>query len=230
MELEASLYLSDKADHSTFARNFEKIPQEYIEKLISQLVNKKYLYWIADSTCISTKIRVERTRQGIRQKEKLRDKYHLVIGYDPLGAKATDEHISDSEGAIQIIKGKKSKAYFFGDSAYNTYDLQEVLKEVGLFPMIKPDKKGIRKKMSQKAKAMKLFSENFYKNIRGIVETVFGGATNAGLILTYAKKEHTRRLDTLILALRHNLMATMRLLCYLFMRQTLKNKNLYKPP
>lgn len=34
MELEADLYLPDKADHSTFARNYEKIPEEYMEKLI----------------------------------------------------------------------------------------------------------------------------------------------------------------------------------------------------
>ena len=64
--------------------------------------------------------------------------------------------------------------------------------------------------MSIKASNVKLFSGNIYKEFRGIVETIFGGATNAGLILTYAKKEHTRRLDTLMLALRHNLMASMR--------------------
>ena len=217
MELEADLYLSDKADHSTFARNYEKIPEDYIEKLIENLVEKEYIYWIADSTCMSTRIKVERTVQGIRNKVLLRDKYHVVIGYDPtsnstmiLGVKATDEHVSDSKGAIEILEGKQSNAYFLGDSAYNTYDLHEVVKEVGLFPLMKPDKKGIRKKMSVKARQVKLFSKNLYKEIRGIVETIFGGATNAGLILTYAKKTHTRRLDTLMLALRHNLMASMR--------------------
>ena len=61
-----------------------------------------------------------------------------------------------------------------------------------------------------------------YKNLRGVVETVFGGATNAGLILTYAKKEHTRRLDTLVLALRHNLLAAMRQIYSVIVRQTRK--------
>jgi len=217
MELEATLYLPEKADHSTFARNYAKIPEEYLEKLIESFVDKEFVYWIADSTCISTKIRVERTVQGLRNKVKLRDKYHIVIGYDPpnhttmiLGAKASDEHTSDSQGAIQIIQDKPSTAYFLGDSAYNTYDLHTTVKELGMFAQMKPDAKGIRKKMSPKAKQTKLFSKKLYRELRGIVETVFGGATNAGLILTYAKKEHTRRLDTLILAVRHNLMASMR--------------------
>jgi len=227
MELEADLYLPDKADHSTFARNYAKIPESYIEQLITNLVDKEFSYWIADSTCISTKIRVERIVQGTRNKVKLRDKFHIVIGYDPptqttfiLGAKATDEHVSDSQGAIQIIKGKQSNAYFLGDSAYNTYELHETVKEAGMFAQMKPDNKDIRKPMSVKAKQTKLFSKNLYKEIRGIVETIFGGATNAGLMLTYAKNEHTRRLDTLMLAVRHNLLASIRLCLGVFVRQT----------
>ena len=231
MELEAELYLPDKADHSTFQRNYEKISEAYIEQLIVALVDKEFSYWIADSTCISTKIRVERTVQGTRNKAKLRDKFHIVIGYDPpshatfiLGAKASDEHLSDSKGAIAIVKGKHSTAYFFGDSSYNTYELHEAVKEAGMFTQMKPDAKGIRKTMSVKAKQTKLFSKSLYKGIRGIVETVFGGATNAGLMLTYAKKEHTRRLDTLILAVRHNLMASMRSRLMVFVRQTLRKR------
>lgn len=217
MELEADMYLSDKADHSTFARNYEKIPESYIEELIVGLVEKEFIYWISDSTCMSTKVKVERTVQGLRNKVLLRDKYHVLIGYDPptnqtmiLGVKATGEHVSDSKATIEMLKEKSAHAYFLGDSAYNTYELHEVVEGVGLFPLIKPDKRGVRKPMSIKASNLKLFSKNIYKEIRGVVETVFGGATNAGLILTYAKKVHTRRLDTLILALRHNLMASMR--------------------
>jgi len=228
MELEATLYLPEKADHSTFQRQYVKIPETYFEQLITNLVDKKFSYWIADSTCISTKIRVERTLKGMRNKILLRDKYHVIIGYDPpnqttciLGAKATDEHVSDSKGAIHILKGKKSTAYFLGDSAYNTYELHEVIKNAGLKPLIKPDNKGIRKKFSTKAQHKKLFSKKIYKEIRGIVETTFGGATNAGLILSYAKKKHTRKLDTLILAIRHNLLTNMRSYTKVFMRQTL---------
>ena len=218
MELEADLYLPDKADHSTFARNYGKIEEEYVERLITALVEKDFIYWIADSTCISTKIRVERTRQGVRNKIKLRDKFHILLGYDPPGhttfilkAKATNEHVSDSKAAIEMLNGKKSNAYFMGDAAYNTYELHEKIAEIGLKPCIKPDEKFIRKPLSVKARQVKLFSKKRYRKIRGIVETTFGGSTNAGLILSYAKKEHNRRLDTLMLALRHNLMASMRL-------------------
>lgn len=185
MELEATLYLPDKADHSTFARNYEKIPEEYLERLIESLVDREFTLWIAESTAMSSKIRVERTREGIRKKELLNDKYHLILGYDPptkttmiIGAKATDNHVSDSKGAIKILKNKKSNAYFLGDSAYNTYELHEVIQEGGLYPLIKPDKKGIRKKLSVKAKNVKLFSKKIYREIRGIVETTFGGSTN----------------------------------------------------
>jgi hypothetical protein len=235
MELEAELYLGDKADHSTFARNFAKIPETYIEQLIENLVNRKFIFWIADSTAISSKISVERTRQGIRKKELLTDKYHIVCGYDPtnstimiLGAKATDNHTSDSKGAAMILKHRKSHAYFLGDSAYNTYELYETLNKIGLHPLIKPDKKDIKKKFTLKAKNTKLFCKKVYREIRGVVETVFGGATNAGLILSYAKNDHTRRLDTLMLPLRHNLMASMRLIINFILRQTRLKHKLYK--
>jgi hypothetical protein len=92
----------------------------------------------------------------------------------------------------------------------------EKVQEVGLFPLMKPDNKGIRKKLSVKARQVKLFIKPIYKEIRGIVETVFGGATNAGLMITHARLEHTRRLDTLMLALRHNLRASLRLLKLIF--------------
>ena len=237
MELEAELYLPDKADHSTFARNYAKIPEEYIEWIIMALVDKEFNYWIADSTAISTKMAEVRTRQGLRNKQLLTDKYHLLIGYDPpasmtyiLGAKATDNHVSDSQGVIMLLKDKTSNAYFFGDSAYNTYELHDTIKKVGLFPMIKPDIRRIRKSFSSKAANIKLFSGNFYKNVRGIVETVFGGATNAGLMLTYAKKVHTRRLDTLMLALRHNLMTSMRLFMFLCDKLPISAKFKYTNP
>jgi len=219
MELESTLYLADKADHSTFHRNYEKIREDYIKDLITGLVNKEFSYWIADSTAMSSKVRVERISAGTRRKECLTDKYHVLIGYDPpnsitqiIDVHASDNHVSDSQAAIRMLREKQGTAYFLGDSAYNTYELHEKIREAGLFPLIKPDKKGIRKKTSAKAHGVRLFSNNLYKNIRGIVETIFGESTNAGLILSYAQKEHTRRLDTLMLALRHNLMTSMRLL------------------
>ena len=230
MELESTLYLPDKADHSTFQRNYEKVEEGYFERLVANLVDRQFIYWIADSTAISTKIRVERNHQGLRCKAALTNKYHVLCGYDPpthtvmiIEAMATDNHVSDSKAAITMIKGKKSNAYLLGDSAYNTYELHDSAKNAGLFPQMKPDHKHIRKTLSAKAKNVKLFSKTLYKNIRGVVETVFGGATNAGLIITYAKKEHNRRLDTLVLAIRHNLMAAMRKIYYVFVRQTPKN-------
>jgi len=223
MELEASLYLQDKADHSTFARNYEKISEEYVEKLIENLVTKEFIYWIADSTGISTKIRVERLQQGTRNKAKIRNKLHLVLGYDPpsqttfiLGAKASDWCTSDSEGAMEIISNLNSKAHFFGDSAYDSYALHELVKEKGLIPVIKPMSSRVRKPMSARGKAKKSFDLNMYQKLRGVVETVFGGATVCGLITTFSKKSKCRRLDSLMVALRHNLLASIRLCLIVF--------------
>jgi len=45
---------------------------------------------------------------------------------------------------------------------------------------------------------------------------VLGGATNTGVITTFAKKEYYRRLDSLMVPVRHNLIIVMRLLFRLF--------------
>ena len=178
MELDAEFYLSGKADHSTFARNYAKIPKEYIKKLVKRLVeliNKDFVFWIVDSTKLSTKIKVERTRTGLRCKEKLNDSYHVLIGYDPppsttviLDVEATDNHISDSRAAALMLKNKKSNAYILGDSAYNTYELHEIIHDIDLFPLIKPDKRYIKRRMSTKARNIKLFSKAIYAGIRGV--------------------------------------------------------------
>ena len=99
-----------------------------------------------------------------------------------LCAKATDWHVSDSQAAQEMLKGKDAVAWFLGDSAYNTYDLHEMVERCGLFPQMKPDRKGIGKSRSSKARHVKMFSKRVYRELRGVVETVFGGATNAGLI------------------------------------------------
>ena len=217
MELEADLYLSGDIDHSTLARVFAKISEKYLEELIISFVNRSFSFWMFDSTCMSTKVIVERLRKGIRNKAKLTDKYHILIGYDPptkmvmiLDIKATCHHVSDSQAAQEMLKGKNCNAWVLGDSAYNTYALHRVANACGLNVHFKPDNKGVNDELSAKATNNEFFHKLLYKSLRGVVETVFGGATNAGLILTRSKKVHTRRLDTLMLGLRHNLYANLK--------------------
>ena len=47
---------------------------------------------------------------------------------------------------------------FFGDSPYKTYALDEVVGLCGLFPQMKPDRRGVGKAMSSKACHVKMFS------------------------------------------------------------------------
>jgi len=49
---------------------------------------------------------------------------------------------------------------------------------------MKPYKKEKKKKLSVKARQVKIFAKRIYKEIHGMIETVFEGATNCNLILT----------------------------------------------
>jgi hypothetical protein len=121
-------------------------------------------------------VRVPRTRQGIRKKEKLTDKLHTVLGYDPPfqliiveGMLVTDNHASDSKGAKIIIRQTRLKGYGFGDAKYGTYDLIQLSEGVELIPVFKQDKKSVRKKFSAKARHRKIWHgnpERLYKDIR----------------------------------------------------------------
>ncbi len=89
MEMESELYLKRHYDHSAFQYHYSNLGENTIYTLtellrdkIYSLINEIYLH-IFDSTALSTSVRAERTRQGIRKKEKLTDKFHTLLGYDP---------------------------------------------------------------------------------------------------------------------------------------------------
>ena len=70
--------------------------------------------------------------------------------------------------------------------------------------------------MTARGKAKESFDLNMYQKLRGVVETVFGGATICGMITSFSKKTNCRRLDSLMIALRHNLLASIRLCLRVF--------------
>lgn len=227
MEMESELYLKRHYDHSAFQYHYSMLSDNVIYSItelfrdrIYSLTNEIYLH-IFDSTALSTSVRAERTRQGIRKKEKLTDKFHTLLGYDPPfqiivveGMLMTDHHTSDGKGGEILLQQTKIKGYGFGDTKYGTYDLIETSEEKNLIPIFKQDKKRVRKTLSAKARHRKNWNGNpqrMYKDIRGTGEVLYGAATRCGLIHTNSRREDNRTKDGLLIGLRQNLLTYLRL-------------------
>jgi hypothetical protein len=227
MEQESELYIKRHYDHSTLQYHYSCLDLKVINSLtcffrdkIYTLINEVYLH-IFDSTALSTSVRVPRTRQGIRKKEKLTDKVHTILGYDPPfqliiveGMFVTDNHTSDSKGGQIMIRQTKLKGYGFGDSKYGTYNLIQISEEENLIPIFKQDKRIVRKKLSAKARHKKIWNGNprrLYEDIRGTGEVLYGAATRSGLIHTQSRRTDNRKKDGLLIGLRQNLFTYLRL-------------------
>ena len=127
---------------------------------------------------------------------------------------ASGNKLSDSRGAQIMLAGKDLKGYSFGDSAFETYDLINLTLEQELIPIYKPTKKSVSKKLSAKARLRRDWNGNhsrLYKDIRGTGEVLYGAATRCGLIHTNSIREDNRQKDALLIGLRQNLFAYLRL-------------------
>ena len=130
------------------------------------------------------------------------------------GMLASGNKLSDSRGAQIMLAGKDLKGYSFGDSAFETYDLINLTLEQELIPIYKPTKKSVSKKLSAKARLRRDWNGNhsrLYKDIRGTGEVLYGAATRCGLIHTNSIREDNRQKDALLIGLRQNLFAYLRL-------------------
>jgi hypothetical protein len=227
MELHSEIYLGRHYDHGTFSYHYKKLSYRVIEtitwvyeRLIMQFLKTEIILHIFDSTAISTSVREERTRQGTRNKEKITQKLHTLLGYDPPnqiviveGCKATTNKISDNQGALEMLRNDL-KGYSLGDSAYETYELTEETEKRGLFSIYKPQKRKIRKTLSAKKRARDRWNGNpkrLYKEIRGLGEVLYGAATRAGLIKSECRLVENQHKDGLVIALRQNMLTYLRL-------------------
>lgn len=227
MELNGDCYLPHRYDHSSYHYQYTSLGEEVLHKVsiifenkCEQLLNEIILH-ILDSTALSTSVKEERLRQGTRNKEKLTNKFHTMIGYDPPNqiiivenSRASDKHLSDGKGGEQMLQESPKKGYLFGDSAYETYDLIELAKLLGLEPIIKPTIKDVRRKLSSKAALRKIWNGNhsrMYKDVRGSGECLYGASTRAGLIHTNSILDRNRRKDSLIIDIRQNIFSFLRL-------------------
>lgn len=227
MELQSELYLNTHYDHGTFSYHYKQLNPEVVEqiiwhyeRLIIQFLEQDIAFHIFDSTAISTSVREERINKGTRRKEKLTQKFHTFLGYDPPnqivvveGCKATTNKVSDNQGAILMLREDLS-GYSLGDAAYETYELTEKTEQCGLFPIYKAQKRPVRKGLSAKKRARDNWNKNpkkIYKEIRGVGEVLYGAATRAGLIKSECRLVDNQHKDGLVIALRQNLLTFLRL-------------------
>lgn len=231
MELQSELYLGRHYDHGTFSYHYKRLSAEVImritwhyERLIMQFLTRELLFHIFDSTAISTSVREERIRQGTRNKEKITQKLHTLLGYDPPnqlviveGIQATTNKVSDNQGALKLLRDDL-KGYSLGDGAYETYELVEETEKRGLISIYKPQKRAIKKGLSVKKRVRDRWIGNvnrIYKEIRGLGEVLYGAATRAGLIKSECRLVENQHKDGLIIGLRQNLLTYLRLKAFI---------------
>jgi len=239
MELDSELFLNRHIDHSTFGRKYWRIPYEYLVNIL-KLVAKKLdsllgtcFAKICDSTGISTNIFEETMIKGRITTRNKDFKLHGLVAYYPdkkilyfKNALGSDKHISDAEGAKKMIQEINESGYYFADRAFDAEKVYKEILEVEGIPIIKP-KKYKAKMSSCKAKGREYWHERLYKEIRGMIEPVFGGLENKGLLKTNYRKEESVNKFSVVVAFGHNLRTLMRVkvnsIKFLFiLRQTRK--------
>lgn len=247
MERESKLYLGTSYDHSTLHYHYTMLDPQLIQLLTHSLrgLCESYLpdiiIHIADSTALSTTVGVERVHGGQRRKELLTQKYHTLLGYDLThqcvvveGQLATDHHVSDSQGCLQLLHNNLN-GYLFGDPAFETYELTARAEELGLTPVIKPTKKSLARTLTPKGRYRQHWEQGttlprLYKAIRGVGEVLYGGATRAGLLHSHSRRTDNQRKDELLIGLKQNILTYLRLKVLLqrIFRETDAGRYLYK--
>lgn len=224
MELDSELFVDKHIDHSTFGKNFFKIPYEYLRKLLQltgkllEKLLKRTKVHIADSTKITTDRYKEIIHQGKPRRIKEVYKLHTMIQRHPekqitviVDGIASDEHISDSEGAVRMMSVLRKRDLFTADRGYDYEKVYETCFTRNIKVNIKPQKRSCGKHSVYRKKMIDSFSEETYKQQRGVVETEFAGFENAGLVFTHYRSDDTRLKYGLILEIRHNINNLMRL-------------------
>lgn len=232
MELGSELYVNEHIDHSTFGKNFIKIPYLYFQELlkrIAQLLESllgKAVAYIPDSTGLVTDIYEDSFYAGKEIRRKKTYKAHSLVGYYPdkgityiKTGEGTDKHVSDAEGVRRMLEDYNlGWAYLPADRGYDYETTYKAAYEAGLTPIIKKQNKDSGRKSRHRKKSV--FIESLYKELRGLVETVFGGLENKGLLHTRLRRDDNIRKFGVVIQIRHNLMVLLKEIakeiCYLF--------------
>lgn len=222
MELDSELFVNEHIDHSTFGKNFFKIPLDYLRRLLQltgrvleSLLGHAKVH-IPDSTKLSTDRYKEIIYQGKRRRVKETFKLHTIIQRHPkkqiaiiMDGFASDAHISDAEGAVRMSHVLQEGDILPADRGYDYEKVYEACAERKVRTNIKPQDKESGKGFRHRKKAR--FYKRSYKKQRGIVETRFGAIENAGLTLSHYRTADTRFKYGILLEFSQNINNLLRL-------------------
>lgn len=225
MELDTELFFEQHLDHSTFQKNFKKIPYTYLRKLLryTGLILEQFLGRLNCHIVDSTKITEDRTMEiifcGKRRKIKKTYKLHALIQRHPKKKMtvikdgiATSNHVSDSGGAIQMLDVLQEDDELFGDRGFDYEQLYKECAERKIKTTIKPQDRSPGKHSVYRKKVISFFNARRYKRRRGIVETVFSEYENQGLTFTHLRDDDLKLKYGLILQIRHNIKNILRVI------------------
>lgn len=224
MEFESELYLDEHIDHATFVVNFDKIPMEHYLTLVEEAgsyLNRLLEYsnqYVADSSTVTTPLKFITVIKGKNVEEKIEYKSHIIASLHTSNNSVavrkvlpSSKDMADCEGAKRMLmKGNIRGVILHGDRGYDYERVYQACYENDIKPNIRPlEYKGPidyrAREGSNRLLGIIEYDDEARKKHRGIVEAVFGGITNAGLMVTRLKKESKILSYSAIVMLRHNI-------------------------
>ena len=239
-EGEAPLLIGLRMDHATIWWGLQRMPIAYFERaleLLYGLIAKlfKCEIFVTDSTGVETDRYQERRRALKTGPEREFVKLHVLEGYSRqaglvpiVAAKVTRGYAHDSPQFKRLLKNFRGGGEpLLGDSAYDAAKNFELARRHGFEPVIKL--RNIGPKGLLRRQAARDFDRNreLYR-MRGVGETPFGGFAVRYGSRTRCRLPKTRAIDSLLMAIAHNLRTYARaraikrmeiFICYGFIRQ-----------
>lgn len=219
MEFESKMYTGTHLDHSTLVVNFEKMPVAYFLDLIEETgayLDRLLEYsgqYVVDSSAVTTPLKFKTKNKGIIVEEKIEFRSHVIASLHPHDncvcirkALSTSKYIADCEGAKRMLSDCKIKSIILhGDRGYDYERVYEACYKNSIKPNIRPLGYKI-KEDTNRLLGITEYDDESRKKHRGLIEVIFGGLTNAGLLVTRLKKEAKILAYGAIVLLRHNIL------------------------
>ena len=219
MEFESELYTDKHIDHSTFVVNFEKIPVEYYLGLVEETgasLDRLLEYsdqYVVDSTAVTSNLRFETEQKGIVVEERIEFRSHIIASIHLQNncvcvkkVLPTTKFVADCEAAKVMLRNSGIKDVdLHGDRGYDFERVYESCYRNNIRPNIRPREYTVAEH-SCRLLGITEYDDAARKRYRGIIEVVFGGLTNAGLMTTRLKKEAKILSYCAIIILRHNIL------------------------
>ena len=228
MEFESELYTEKHIDHSTFVVNFEKISVEYYLGLVEEAgeyLDRLLDYsdeYVIDSTAVTTPLTFITEIKGQEVEEKIEFRSHIIASLHPRENSinvrkvlATTKHVADCEAARRMLaKGGINNVTLHGDRGYDYERVYTACYDSKIQPNIRPQEYRTAER-TNRLLGITEYNDEARKKNRGVIEAVFGGITNAGLMTTRLKKEAKILSYCAIIILRHNILSIARNLAIL---------------